>query len=47
MGIAKEIVPHGLVGHTKHHDGVIAEGVGVTADHMRLWPGMGRLHGNQ
>ncbi|BCZ52280.1 hypothetical protein TUM16653_18760 [Enterobacter cloacae] len=47
MHVTKKIVQHSLIGHAEHHNGIIAEGVGITAYNMRLWTSVYRLHGKQ
>jgi len=39
-GIAKKVMPHRLVGFAEHHDGIIAQGVVIPADNVRLRGGM-------
>jgi len=40
VGITEKVVPHRLIDFAKHHDGVIAQGVVVSADDVRLRAGM-------
>ena len=48
MGITKKIMPHGLIRFAEHHDGVIAQRMVISADHVGLRAGMsGKRAGNQ
>lgn len=42
--VAEEVVQHGLVGHAVHHNGVIAKGMGIAANNMRLRCGVCRMN---
>ena len=42
MGVAKKIMPHSLIRFAEHHNGVIAQRMVISADHVGLRAGMSR-----